>query len=282
MRGRVVAVFMGLWLICGVAKGQINVQAVTPASRPSSEPASQPAPLDPAVEKILDRWEKKNVHDIQADIVYVKADKSDIPGMSSEQKYKGILRFIEDKPSPRFFIRFDEQTIDGMTDKNSKQWHVFDGHWYIEAQERTKSIVKREIVRPGDKQAGDLFKIGKGPFPMPFGQKKEDIVRHFTIKLVPPQPGDPPDSDHLVCTPLPGTDMDRRYGKVHFLIDRKLDVPVRVQTLAKEDQQEITATFTSIQLNKGLAGSDLNLPNLPGYEVTEERLDDAGSPPPMK
>lgn len=270
MRRRMVAWFSGIWLIGAAASGQTTGDAGVAASRPSSAPASQPASLDPAVEKILDRLEKKNVRDIQADIVYVKKD----PVLELEEKYKGILRFIEDKPSPRFLIRFDQSVIEGLVDK-SKEWHVFDGRWYTEAREKTKVAIKREVVRPEDKGAEDLFRIGKGPFPMPFGQKKDDIVRHFTIRLVAGGPEDPPNTDHLECTPLPGTDMDRRYGKVHFYIDRTMDVPVSVATVAKEDNQEISATFTNIKLNTGMAASEVNLPDLPGYEVREEPLSEA-------
>jgi hypothetical protein len=273
MGRRLVACVAGMWLISGVASAQTTREAAASASQPSLATASRPAPLDPAVEKILDRLEKKNVHDIQADIVYIKKD----PLLELEEKYKGILRFIADKPSPRFLIRFDQVVIEGLVEK-TKEWHAFDGHWYTEAREKTKVAIKREVVRPGDKEAEDLFRIGKGPFPMPFGQKKGDIVRHFTIKLVAPGPQDPPNSDHLECTPLPGTDMDRRYGKVHFFVDRTMDVPVRVTTVAKEDKQEITASFTNVQINKGMAAGEVTLPDLPGYEVREEPFAGPGNP----
>lgn len=272
MRGRTVAFFAGTWLVCGMAGGQTTRDAGAPASRPASAAASQPGSLDPAVERILDRLEKKNVRDIQADIVYIKKD----PLLGLEEKYKGILRFIEDKPSPRFLIRFDQSVIENLVEK-TREWHVFDGRWYTEAREKTKVAIKREVVRPGDKGAEDLFRIGKGPFPMPFGQKKDDIVRHFTIKLVAPGPQDPRNTDHLECTPLAGTDMDRRYGRVHFFIDRAMDVPVRVTTVAKEDNQEITASFTNVQVNKGMAAGEVGLPDLPGYEIREEPL---GEPAP--
>ena len=270
MRARMIACFSAVWLICAVSNGQTTGPAGPPASRPATGPGSQPAPLDPAVERILDRLESKNVHDVQADLLYIKKD----PILDNlEQKYKGILRFIEDKPTPRFLIRFDQNTTDGVVEKE-KEWHVFDGRWYTEARERTKTIIKREVVKAGDKGAEDLFRIGKGPFPMPFGQKKDEITRHFTIKLVPAAPGDPPNTDHLECTPIPGSDMDRRFGKVHFLIDRALDVPVRLTTVAKEDMQEISATFTNVKLNKGMPASEVNLPSLSGYQVTEEPLEE--------
>jgi len=102
-------------------------------------------------------------------------------------------------------------------------------------------------------------------------------VQHFSIRLIPPAPKDPPNTDHLECTPLPGTETAEKYGKVHFYVDRKLDLPVRVATVEKEGGNEITASFTNPKVNQGLAGSKLNLPELPGYSITEERL-----PPPQR
>lgn len=238
-----------------------------PASQPASPAATRPAPLDPAVERILDRLEKKKVEDVQADLVYTRID----PILEDTQKFSGILRFIDEKPNPRFFILFDKVEHEGIVQKK-KEWHVFDGEWYTEAREKTQTIVKRQIVYPGE--AVDAFKVGKGPFPLPFGQKKGDIVRHFAVKLAPPSPKDPKEtknSDHLECTPLPGTEMHRKYGKVHFYIDRKLDLPIYVKTVETEERNEISASFTKIKLNRKLARGQLDLPKL-DYDETKEYL----------
>ena len=246
-----------------------------PASRPAatrpaaSAPASRPVNLDPAVERILDRLEKRGdqIVDITTDITYTKID----PVLEDKQVFTGVLVFKQDKPNPRFLIRFDKFVQEGVT-RQSKEWHAFDGQWYIEAREKTKTIVRRQIVLPGE--AVQVFRLGQGPFPLPFGQKKADIVQYFAVKLVGPAAGDPPASDHLECTPLPGTDMDRRYGKVHFYIDRQLDLPVSVRTVEKENGAadegvEIAADFParSIKVNSAVAGSALNLPDLKDYQV---------------
>lgn len=252
-----------------------------PADQTLSSAATRPAdtqpalpPLDPKVEAILDRLEKKKVDDIETKIVYVKED----PVLESKQQFIGILRFQRDEPNPRFFIRFDKMIHDGIVKKKGDQflreWHVFDGIWYIEARDKTETIIKRQIVREGERF--DAFRVGKGPFPMPFGQKKEDIARQFTIVLVEPDPErDPKNCDHLACTPLPDTELDRKYGRVHFFIDRKTDLPVKVETVEKDEGIIISATFTDVKVNEGLPTGSLDLPDLPGWNVSEEPL-----PPP--
>lgn len=245
-----------------------------PTTQPASAPASQPAPLDPAVEVILDRLERKGgqIDDIEAAIRYTKIDKI----LQDKQRYEGILRFKMDKPNPRFFIRFDKRVHDGNV-STKKEWHVFDGRWYVEARETTKLIVEREIVRPDEKK--EVFRLGEGPFPLPFGQKKADIVRHFSVGLAPLGPKDPKGTRHLECTPLPGTELARKYDTVHFYIDPKQDLPVRVRTVDKEEDNEIMVSFASIKLNTGVAASRLNLPDLRGYERRQERLQQPAHPP---
>lgn len=250
--------------------------AVAAPSVTLGQAATQPAvraALDPGVEKILDRLEARGreIKDIEAPLSFVKRD----PVFESTERFEGTLFFIEEKPNPRFLIQFDRSIQDNRKIEK-KEWHVFDGRWYIEAREKTSTIVKHEVLRPDEKR--EVFRLGQGPFPLPFGQKKDDILRHFTVKLVAPAPKDPPDTDHLECTPLKTSEMDRKYEKVHFFIDRKLALPVRVQTVEKEEGKEITATFLNPKLNTGMAPSRVNLPSLPGYGITEDRLPDVEKP----
>jgi len=247
-----------------------SIVLALPAGLVAQAPATQTAPaqakLDPATEKILDRLEARGqeIKDIEATLVFVKED----PVFQSTEKFEGVLFFKEDKPNPRFLIRFDKSNQNGRA-TNLKEWHVFDGRWYVEAREKTKTIVKHEVLRPGENR--EVFRLGQGPFPLPFGQKKVDILQHFVVKLIAPAPKDPPDSDHLELAPLPRTEMDKKYEKVHFFIDRRQALPVRVQTVEKESGNEITATFSNGKLNTGMAASRLSLPDLPDYAITEDR-----------
>lgn len=255
--------------------------ATDAASKPASQPATTSAPADntlaPAVAAILDRLEKRGdlIDSIEARIEYVKID----PVLDDKQEYKGLLRFKKLEPNPRFFIQFDSFRHEGIV-KQTKQWHVFDGQWYIEARESTKTIVRNEIVRPGE--TVEAFKVGKGPFPLPFGQKKVDIVKHFTVKLVAPTAKDPPNCDHLQCTPRPDTEMAGRYDTVDFFIDRKLDLPVRVETTEKQEGNRILASFEDVKVNSGIVESQLNLPELKDYQIDTHPLREpsALAPPP--
>lgn len=259
-------------LAAAVAAG--NGLGADDAQRPSTDDAqTRPAErgteieaLDPAVEAILDRLEKRELRDIEANVEYVKTDVL----LNDRQKYDGVLRYRAQEPNPVFFIRFDKRTQNSII-RREKEWHVFDGRWYWEARERTSQITKREIVSPDDEQ--EVFRLGEGPFPLPFGQKKADILRHFTVRLISPADRAPGGfvGDHLELTPRPGTEMDRRYQAIHFYIDRELDLPIRVRTTDKEEDRELLVTFTNVEPNKGLREDQLRLPRL-DYTVIEEPL----------
>jgi hypothetical protein len=256
----------------GETAGGQNVYLANKVLVSRQAPASAPAGVVPQVDQILDRLEKKGdqIRDIQSRITFSKIDTV----VEDKQIFYGILRFKEDKPNPHFFIRFDKFTQEGMT-RDVKEWHVFDGQWYIEAREKTKTVVKRQVVRPGE--TVNVFRLGQGPFPLPFGQKKADIEKHFSVKLIEPQATDPANSYHVECTPKPGSDMEKRYGRIDFYIDKVLDLPVRVRTTEKGENVQVIADFPapSIEVNKGLSGGDLNLPDLGEYQVDTVPLGDA-------
>lgn len=238
----------------------------------TSQPASQPVEgLSTAAEAILDRLEKMVVRDVESPLMFRKYD----PVLDSTEKHEGMLYFKRAEPNPAFLIHFDKTIHDGIV-RNLKEWHAFDGRWYSEARESTLSIVKREIVRPGETL--NVFELGKGPFPLPFGQKKSEILRHFTVQLAPPAKDDPANCDHLVCTPISGTDMARKYNTVHFYIHRTLDLPIRLTTVSKETDEEIQVDFPAdrIKVNQNLPADKAAMPRLPQeYKITEERLSES-------
>lgn len=259
------------------ADNRFVVTRIETAAATATATAPAATGIDPRIDEILDRLERKGdqVKDIETPIKFTKID----PILEDKQVFEGILRFKEDTPNPRFLIRFDKFTQEGIA-REKTEWHVFDGQWYIEAREKTSTIVKRQIVRPGEQV--NVFRIGQGPFPLPFGQKKAEILKYFEVKLVPPGEKDPPNSVHLECTPKPGTDMAEKYGSVHFHIDKRLDLPVVVRTVEKTENVEVSAEFPAdkIKLNTGMAASELNLPELKGYQVDTVPL--PGPDPPSR
>ncbi len=246
------------------------------ASRPTSAPATAPAaPIDPELEGILDRLERRGdtVSDLSCKV------RQEMKGLTVGELItkEGELRYLRgtEGNNPRFYIHFTKITQDDFPIK--PEWYVFDGRWFIEAKESTRNVIRREIVRPGEKL--NLFSVENSPFPLPFGQKKAEILRNFDVKLVAPEPKDPPDSRHLMCIPKPGTPKEQEYKEIDFYIDPKLDLPVKIVAYRKtgEKVSEIhTVTFPGLDnkcINKGLPASDFEYRVPAGWSVSEERLE---------
>ncbi|MCK6484062.1 MAG: hypothetical protein HUU22_16810 [Phycisphaerae bacterium] len=240
-----------------------------------SQPASAPDDAAPSssgderIDSILDRLETKGkaVRDLRTEVRREAIENFPVEGEKRTQDGKLLFRRLE--PNPRFVIRFEKFTADGIV-RDDLQAFWFDGEWLIELQEKTKRAIRRQVVRPGEKV--DVFKIGHGPFPLPFGQSRRDMLRNFSIRLAPPKPHDPPNCDHLVCIPRASGDLERRYKQVDLYVDRKLELPVRIDAVKKQDDAEIRVYFNKIEVNVGLAAAEFEFTLPAGYHVSEEPL----------
>ncbi len=80
----------------------------------------------------------------------------------------------------QFNIRF-EQTITGQTIDENVREYIFDGEWLVEKFVNDRQFIKRQMVAPGEHW--DPLRLGEGPFPVPIGQRRADILREFVAKL---------------------------------------------------------------------------------------------------
>ena len=130
----------------------------------------------------------------------------------------------------------------------SGEYFAFDGRWLTERNDRSKKIIKREIAREGEKT--DPFRIGHGPFPLPFGLKRGDILRNVKVTLQPFTLVDPLQSRHLNCVPIPNTDLASRYTRVEIYINKRSGLPVRIVTERVKDGNRIEVDFNDVDTNE--------------------------------
>ena len=240
-------------------------------SRAEAQPAtSQPATSgDPKVDHILTRLEVKGqaIKGIKCKVVYKYVT---VEPVEDETIKEGELLFARSEPNSKFLVEFKKIKQAG-TERDTGEYYLFDGLWLTERNDKAKSIVKREIARPGEKK--DPFKIGSGPFPLPFGQKREDILANFKVTLAAFALGDPRNVDHLHCVPLPGTDLADKYTRVEMYVDRQLELPVRIVTERVSDGNRIEVDFKDVNAHEAPAGSRFVVKEPAGYELTIEPLD---------
>jgi hypothetical protein len=276
-------------LTAGVATAQTSTAPATSQpltarravkGQPSTRPSTAPAALDPETDQILTRLEKREVRDLHARLAWRQEYVYE-----SEEDWvtkRGEIWYQQADPVAKFLIHFTEKLTGTRKDQLDER-HLFDGCWYVEVQSRTKTVQRREIRRPDD--PGDPYKVGEGVFPLPFGQKKEDILREFEVLRLPPETGDPPDSDHLRLLPRAGTRTGQGYKQLDFWIDREgptAGLPIKVR-VAKIDgtgklNSYITITFSDARLNQGFSGSIFEIRTPPGYVETVEPLRPVSEP----
>jgi len=270
MRGpvRIVMLLIGA-LMPGVAVGQ---SATQPAGNPQPENAvAASAPAD--VDRILTDLQKRSddLHDIRCEVRFVDDDRINL----TKSTKTGRILFAMTQPNPKFTIQFDKTAVDGVVGK--REWYLFDGRWLYQAIERTQQVTKQELAKEGEKL--DLFDLEKAPFPLPFGQKKETILRNFEVQLTPPAAGDPANTDHLSCKTNSGSKLARRYERLDLYVHRTLHLPTRIIVTKNEGQDINTADFPDLSessINVGIKPGDLDRPaEWKRYkEVVEELVPD--------
>ena len=230
--------------------------------------ASQLSSGNPAVDAILDRLETKGkaIKGLSCRLVYTFVTVAPVGDKTTK---KGTLLFARGDPNSKFLIRFTELIAAGVIDRHEEHF-LFDGEWLTELNQKSKRIIRRQIARKGERK--DPFELGKGPFPLPFGQKRAEILKQFTVTLMPFGLGDPLHSKHLHCVPRPNTELGRKYSRVEIYVDTRLDMPVRIVSERILDNNRIEVDFKTIDMNEAPAGSRFQIKVPEGYDVTTEPL----------
>jgi hypothetical protein len=244
------------------------------ASKPATQAASQAAsqPVAPAVEAILDDTEKagKQFHTIKGDVEFLEEQT-----LFAEQKtFYGAIYF--DKPAPqtdaRFRIHFDlvKDRAKVKTDRDVSFFADREGRWLITRDGDIKQWRKYQVARPGGNY--DPLKLGKGPFPVPFGQDKAEVLRLFTVSTRAPADEDPKDTRYLLLMPGAEAAKDLNVRKVEIWVGGD-GLPVRIRTEDPEGLVVKTATFGKVEKNIKLPDNIFELPK-PGadWDVQVELL----------
>lgn len=233
----------------------------------ASAPANE---LDPKVDAILSELEAAGarVQTIRTRVEYRVDDNLNLTRTTKE----GSILFRRAEPHPMFLVEFDKLNADGTVLKD-KEWWLLRDRWLWEAKEKSQTILKREVAAPGEQI--DLFDLGKSPVPIPFGQKKAQILENFTVKYLSPQMGDPADSDHLYCKPKEGVPLAQEFRRLEYYVSRKLKLPVKIVAQDAGGERVTQATFALDEnnLNVELPESAFRLPEeTRKFSVTEEPL----------
>lgn len=249
------------------------VFTATSCAGPTSAQSTKPeAPADSSVDQILDALDArgKDLKSFTADLTLGEADAA----TGDETTRRGKFWYQADhNGSARIRVTFDTK-VAGNKVTEDKIEYLLSGPDLIDRTYRTRTQVTRHILKPGEKL--DLFKLGEGPFPLPIGQKKEDVHAQFDVKNVGPKKDDPVDTTHVQLIPKAETRLERKFKSIDVWVGTKDQMPHRIETLDKNESSTRITELSKIEINAPLADKDFALPEIDkqNWQLQEEAFNE--------
>jgi outer membrane lipoprotein-sorting protein len=224
------------------------VAASVPAAEPAAPAAAEAPALAPDVAEVLDKMDAagKDLRSVRSKFDYELNQTlySDI------KKRKGDLLY----QAPNM-LRFE------FTDKPQETF-VFDGRVLYHRKDPTKQLIVWEL-RLASEPPVESLSLGKTPFPLPFGQKKETVLKFFTpSRDAKEEAADPEKRAVLVLVPKKDSDLARDYAKVLLWVDAKTWIPTRAR-LFDTSENITTVDFHHIETNKDIDPKSFTKPSVP-------------------
>jgi outer membrane lipoprotein-sorting protein len=237
------------------APGAANTaaSAATPPDNGKTETAEEPPSADPEVDRILRLAEEagKKIDRLASDFDYDEYETL----LDDRQFYEG--RIVYRKPN-RIFMEFTA---------GSKQSLRFDGRVFVDdrPQQRVRHIYV--IRKPTEPEVEDLD-IDKVPFPLPFGQKRDKVLRSFDVKhggkeALGPWAGtskrakaaDKTECEKLTLIPKPQSTLARDYQRMEFWVNPSSGLPAQVRMIDKSDRI-LTVRFSNLVTEEKIDAPD--------------------------
>jgi outer membrane lipoprotein-sorting protein len=259
-----VAVKTGIMLLlAGVGCSAKDAAPAAPAPAPAAAPAGEMS-ADAALDALDQRGQ--GLKSFDADVKLTETDES--TQLSSTRT--GHVWF-QKKPADDARLRV---LLDKKEDKtkiiDEKIEYLLDGGWLDDRDYNKRIEVRRQILKPGEKV--NLLKLGEGPFPLPIGQKKEDVKKLFDVTKVKPDKEDPAGTVHLELKPIKGTQFARKFSAIDVWVDTKTGMPRRIDTLDLKQTTTRSTELTDVRINPDLTDADFNLEKIQAqnWNVHEE------------
>jgi len=221
------------------------------AAKPAAEKAAAEvptAPLAPEVAEVLDKMDAigKQFKTIRSRFDYELNQTlyEDI------KKRKGELYY----QAPNH-LRFE------FTDKPQETF-TFDGRTLFHKNDATRQLIIYELRLPSEPPV-DSLELGKTPFPLPFGQHKDAVLKHFGVSRdAKEEAADKEKRAVLILEPKKDTPLEKDYTKILLWVDTKTWLPTRAK-LYDTSKNETTVDFHHTESNKDTDAKLFERPDVP-------------------
>jgi outer membrane lipoprotein-sorting protein len=246
---------VAMMLLTAVARADVPPPPgpAQPAGPPAPAPAAKPLGPNSTVDDVLNALDDRGqtLTSFTADI---KTTDQDLVYDGDPIIRTGKIWFQTGPASTTLHLILDKKTK-GKVTVNEKIEYQLDGVWLTDRDYTARIETKRQIARAGQKV--NLFQLGKGPFPLPIGQKKADVLKEFDVKKDAFAKGDPPNSIHLELTPKPGTQLAQSFFSIEVWVDPADNFPVRIETVDSKHAMDKITDFSNVVINAQIKPADL-------------------------
>lgn len=258
--------FVFLFVTAGVAAGA----GCCPVKKDAAVKEAACA-VEPEVDKLLGQIEEagSKLESFEAEMLFTQEQL--LVDAIDNQKGKLYYQRRKDK-EVWFLIHFSGfQQID-LDDDQPGPWveaddsYAFDGRWLTRRNARTKMIQRWEIARQGEGQ--EMFRLGKGPFPLPFAIKKADVLKEFDATLAAANEKDPAGTAHLLLKPKKDSSYTEKYLLLELWVSKE-NATVEQIRYETTDSEIHTVRWSKIKLNKKISDKTFEL-KAPGRDWTVE------------
>lgn len=185
----------------------------------------------------------------------------------------GRIYYAADGERVRAAIHFDDYVQKDIEEEakgkriDFEEMYIFDGKWLHHRNARTKTMNSWEVSKKAYNK--EAFRLGKGPFPLPFAINKQDVQASFKVVKMAADQHDPADSIHLKLTPKDESSFAEEYVLMELWVSRKTALPVRIR-YENTNYEITTVNWHAIKINQPLEKDVFEL-KPPGEDWTIER-----------
>jgi outer membrane lipoprotein-sorting protein len=177
--------------------------------------------------------------------------------------------WYERKPDgdSRMRVSFDKVIRDELTSPQKLDF-LMDKGWLTERNYDKKNETRLQVLRPGEKV--NLMKLGEGPFPLPIGQKRDDVLKQFEVEKIEQATNELPNAVHLLLTPKPGSQFERKFSTIHVWVDYKSFMPRKIETDDRNHTERRGTELGDMKLNAPVKEEDFRLPQIDAQQWTRQ------------
>lgn len=191
-----------------------------------------------------------NLKSLAADVALTSTD--DL-GTKTTKNGRFVMQKLPDGDT-RIRATFTE-TIRGNQKFDEKHDYLLQGPDLIDRDYAAKKQTVTQVHAPGEKI--DLFKLGEGPFPLPIGQTRDEVLKQFTVQEE--KPKDPNALAQLKLISKDGTDIKKKFEWIRVSIDKTTKLPNVITTASPNEVDINTATLTNIRVDNAVNDNEFKL-----------------------